>query len=272
MSVLTRVPIGNDGHPLTDVSLLVAMGCYEGVTHVNKFGSIVDATSNTVEDVWDAGGTYVFPATALMTHVSQTTDQAAARSSVWHLDGLDANYLEVSQDVTLDGTLSTTAVALATPLMRINRMYLKTSGLTLTSTVRLHNAAESQDYADIQLDHNQTLNAIYTVPAGFSAFMTGIYADYVPTAAKNPDNVHFHVQVRRNAYSEGWRVGESFGVTPGNSIFTRKFGVYTHLPEKTDIRITVRPEAKNVHAHASFDLILIDDILHRGLSEHLLTL
>lgn len=227
---------------------------------VHKFGSVVNVTADTLEDVWDAGGTYTFPAsTADMTHVSQTTDQAAARGSTWTIEGLDTSYTEVSQNVTLDASNTTTAVALTTPLFRVNRMYMISPDITLTSTVRLHNTAESVDYTDIQVDHNQTLNAIYTVPASKTAYILVVASDYVPTATKNPDAVHFHLQIRRNANSEPWRVIESFGVTPGNSSINRKFTGGIVVPEKSDIKITVKPEAKDAHAHASFEILLVDD-------------
>lgn len=239
-------------------SLTAPAGVDSAISSINKFGSIVLATSNTVEDVWDGGGTYTFPAsTADMTHISQTTDQAAARGSTWTIQGLNTSYVEVEQDVLLNASDTTTPTALGTPLFRVNRMFMTTPDITLTSTVRLHNAGETVDYTDIQLDHNQTLNAIYTVPADKTAYLTGVYADYVPTASRNPDNVHFHLLVRRNAESGSWRVIESFGVTPGNSRTSRPFDPHIVVPEKSDIRITVRPEAKDVHAHASFDLILI---------------
>ena len=256
MAETPRVPRSVDGEPITDDALLIGMGCYEGVSHINKFGSIVLAASDTVSDVWDGGGTYSFPTSALMTHVSQTTDQAAARGIDTVIQGLDANWEEVEQTVSLNASDTTTPVALATPLMRVNRHWI-VPDILLTSVVRLHNAGETIDYTALQLDHNQTLNAIYSVPAGVTAYITGGYADYVPTATRNPDNVHFHVQVRQTAAGGGWRVAESFGVTPGESTFDRKFGVYAKVPEKSDIRVTVRPEAKDVHAHASFDLILI---------------
>ena len=247
----------NGGIP--DASLAIAMGLYTGITHINKFGSIVNVTTDTTEDMWDGGGTYSFPATALMTHLSQTTDQTAARGSTWTLEGLDANYVEVTQTKDLDGSDSTTAVALTTPLFRINRMYT-TDALVLTSTVRLHNAGETIDYTDVQTDHNQTLNAIYTVPAGKTAYLTTLEADYIPTAAKNPDSVHFHIYQR--GAGEGWRVIESFGIEAGGGGFIRNFNPYVKITEKTDIRITVKPEAKDAHAHASFDLILTDNTIY----------
>lgn len=247
-------------HANLDIRLSIAKGDVEGHSIVHKFGSVVDVVSGATADVWDKGGLYTFPAsTADMTHVSQTTDQAAARGSVWTIQGLDTSYTEVEQNVTLDATLTTTAVALTTPLFRVNRMFMISPDITLTSVVRLHNTAENVDYTEIQTDHNQTLNAIYTVPAGKSAYMVGVFGDYVPTATKNPDSVHFHIQIRRNLNSEPWRVLESFGITPGQSTYEREFTGGVFIPEKSDIRITASPSGKDVHAHASFDLILVDN-------------
>ena len=240
--------------------LEVSKGNVSGQRIIHKFGSVVNVVADTTEDVWDAGGTYTFPTTtADMTHISQTADQVAARGSTWTIEGLNTSYVEVAQNVLLDASNTTTPVALATPLFRVNRMFMILSDITLTSTVRLHNTAETIDYTDIQTDHNQTLNAIYTVPSGKTAYLHIIAADYVPTALKNPDGVHFHLQVRRNLNSEPWRVVESFGVTPGNSIYNREFIGGVFIEEKSDIKISVKPEGKDAHAHASFELLLIDN-------------
>ena len=254
-----RIPTGPNGALLSDDNLLIAMGCYEGISHINKFGSVVDAASDTDTDVWDGGGIYTFPdGTADMTKVSQTADQVAARGATVVVSGLDVNYVEVEQEVTLDASNTTTAVTLATPLMRVNRMWVK-DAIVLTSTVRLHNTAETVDYADLQLDHNQTLHAIYTVPAGKTAYITSVEADHVPVTGKDPRSVHFHLTTRRNHESGGWRAVESFGVLQDGATFTRHFAPYVVLPQKTDIRIYAKPNGAAAHIHASFDLILVDN-------------
>lgn len=256
----TKKKVDSDVTITNDYDLDVSRGLYAGHSNVNIFGSIVNVTADTLEDVWDAGGTYTFPAsTADMTHISQTTDQTAARGSSWVIEGLNTSYVEIVQTVLLNASDTTTPVALSTPLFRINKMYMILPDITLTSTVRLHNAAETVDYTDIQTDHNQSLNAIYTVPSEKTAYLVRLGSDYVPTATKNPEAVHFHFQVRRNAGSEPWRVVQSFGVTPGNSIFNIGFTGGIVIEEKSDIRVTTKPEGKDAHVHSSFDLILIDN-------------
>lgn len=253
------IPTDQNLHPLTDSALLIAMGCFPGISHINKFGSVVNAPADTNSDVWDGGGEYTFPAgTADMSHVSQTTDQVAARGVSITVQGLDVDYLEVEQTIQLDGTDTTTPVALPTPLLRVNRMFV-VDALVMTSTIRLHNAAENIDYVDIQIDHNQTLNAIYTVPAGKTAYITSGFADYVPTATKNPDAVHFHFYFRDNENNGGWRVVQSFGIPANSGSYERFFGVYATIPAKADIRLQCNPVAKAAHIHGSFDLILVDD-------------
>lgn len=255
-----EITSSSSGMLTKDFLIEVEKGNIPGHTLVHKFGSIVNALVGVTADVWDGGGTYPFPATtADMTHISQTTDQIAARGSTWVIEGANTSYAEVTQTVLLDGTDSTTPVALATPLFRVDRMYMILPDITLTSTVRLHNAAETIDYTDIQTDHNQTLNAIYTVKAAHTGFLLNVNSDYVPTAIKNPDGVHFHLQIRRNLNLEPWRVVESFGVTPGASIYKRAFSGGIMIEEKSDIKVSIKPEGKDCHGHASFDILIIDN-------------
>ena len=160
---------------LVDDNLKIAMGVYPGVSAVNKFGLNTAIASGATEVVWDGSAAYVFPATALMTKVSQTTNQAALVGKTLVIEGLDANMAAVTQTVTLDGTNTTTAVTIGTALKRVNRMYMTTNVVT-DSPVRLHNDAEGQDYSIIGSGNNQTLQAVYSVPAGKQAYMTSMYA------------------------------------------------------------------------------------------------
>ena len=62
-----------------DLMLSIPRGHEPGMSCINKFGENPLVTKNTTEDVWDGGGTYSFPATADITHISGAVDQVAMR-------------------------------------------------------------------------------------------------------------------------------------------------------------------------------------------------
>jgi len=138
---------------------------------VNQYGRNPDCAADASEEIWNGSVVYSWPATALMTHVSQTTDQEALRGGTVHIHGLDGDWNLIEQDVTLNGTLTTTAVELLTPLLRVH--FAEINGTVAPdSTVRLHNEAENIDYFVMPIGNNTTALGWYTVPANKVAYMT----------------------------------------------------------------------------------------------------
>jgi len=151
--------------------LLVAKGDVPGTTGLFKFGFNADVDT-AEETIWDGGGLYAYPASALaMTIVSSSANDAAAGTGARTVTviGLNASYVEITQTITLNGT---TAVNIPTALIRVYRVFVVTagSGNTAAGTLTIANAGTT--YAQITLGDNQTLMAVYTVPAGYTLYMT----------------------------------------------------------------------------------------------------
>lgn len=244
--------------------LLIARGLIDGTGQVNKFGENPDITAGTVEDVWDGGGTYVFPTTATITHIRQATDQVGTDGGATiEAQGLDASWGLVVQTADLDGTDTTTEVILPTPLIRIFRMKVL-ANVVLAADVwaGATGMAAATSKAIIQTGNNQTLMAIYTVPAGKTAYMTQYYADNVPTAARVPDSVEFKLWMadRDNGYE--FQLKHERAIPYQGDGFIQPFNPYMKIAQKTDIKISagvVGGVTDDGHPHAGFDLILIDD-------------
>ena len=241
---------------LGDTTILAAAGTNSAMSSVNKFGRNSDVTIATEEEIWDGSAAYVYPATALMTSMSQTTDQVAARGLVIEVQGLDSTWTLVVQTKALNAADTTTAVDLDTPLIRVFRMKVLGNVVT-TSTIRVHNTAENQDYAIISTGRNQTQMAIYTVPAGKTAYMTSYYAAVNPGTNLDPTSMPVRLYARDNANGYAKQVKHSIGLIWGQ--FQHEFEPYYKFTEKTDIFITATPVGKAADVSAGFDLILIND-------------
>lgn len=238
--------------------LAIPMGLVSGVSSVNKFGENLVIDSNTSEEVWNGSVAYVYPATVLMTHVSQTADQVAMRGAIIEAQGLDANWDAVVQTKALDASLTTTAVAWDTPMIRCFRMRVL-ANVVAASPIRTHNVGETTDYAVISIGDNQTLMALYTVPNGKTAYMTRVYAGYAPTAVANPYSVDFRLwgADRDNGYE--FQIKHAIAVPSGASPPSDEFRPYKKFTQKTDIKVTAMPNGKAAAVHAGFDLILVDN-------------
>jgi len=146
----------------------VAFGDVEGYSAVNKFG--YNPTADDGDDVWGGDGAYAFYPTNAQSVWVQSTDvddvegDTGAHTAAFY--GLDANWSNASETVTLNGT---TSVALTNTYVRMFRGIVLTTGsssanegdITVTNsvgTVAIH----------IEQGKGQTQHAIYTIPAGKS--------------------------------------------------------------------------------------------------------
>ncbi len=242
----------------SDLMLEISRGNMSGMCCISKFGGNTSVADGTDEDIWDGGGDYSYPATALMTSMSQTTDQATMRGGIIELQGLDADWNVITQTKALDASDTTTVITLDTPMIRVFRMKVL-ANVVLTATVRCHNAGETVDYAIMGIGNNQTLMALYTVPNGKTAYMTSYYGDTVESTGKEPKSVEFAMFMadRDNGYE--FQLKHSKGIPKAGAGFQHFFKPYLKINQKTDIRMNAAATAEDAHVHSGFDLILIDN-------------
>lgn len=245
----------------TEYYLEVAKGNIAGTSSINKFGLNENSTADTEEDIWTGGGTYPWPATALMTHMSQTSDQVALRGAQVEWTGLDANWDLVSVVTTLDATNTTTPVVLPTPMIRCFRGDVDANAVN-DSPVRLHNAAESVDYAIIDTGNNQTTMALYTVPRGKTAYILQYYVSVVDSTNKSPTSTRFKLFTADRLKGYEFQLKGVIGLPKGGGALSIPFtvpGGGNSMSEMTDIKITALPQDEPAEVTAGFDLILVDN-------------
>ena len=247
-----------------DYFLELAMGKVSGQTQVNKFGENPSVGVGTTEDVWDGGGTYAFPASAAITHLRQATDQVGTDGNLpVEIQGLDVNWAAVTQTHNLDGTDTTTEVLLGTALRRVFR--LKVNGNVVAAAdiwVGATGMGAATAKAIIQAGNNQTLMAIYTVPADKTAYITQYYCDNIPDATRHPDSVAFKLWVADRANTYEFQLKHKRGVPHQAPGFNQPFKPYMKITEKSDIKISasvVGGVGEDGNPNAGFDLILVDN-------------
>ena len=228
--------------------------------HVFKYGA--NATVGTsAEHVWAYSGTYTWPAAATTMDItsSSAADTSAgtgARTVV--IEGLDADYAEISETITMNGQ---TAVVSTNTYLRVHRAYVATAGTGLTNagliyvadSVVTHTSGVPSDLTEIattiEVGNGQTLQAFYTVPAGYTAYLTRFSA----STGEIVNSVT--VSLRKRLEGGAFRVAERL-VVLGNS-FSSIHDVPLVFPEKTDIDVIGVASASTVNTAASFDLILM---------------
>lgn len=152
-----------------DFYTAVGLGLVPGCRRVTALGNNPDIDLATLpEDIWSGGGVYPWltASTSLeivSTNVNDSSTGTGARTVL--IQGLDINYIEVSQTVTLNGT---TPVAIPTQLFRINSALIMSagSGKVNAGDINIRDVGGGTIRAIIPLGYGTTRQSVYTVPAG----------------------------------------------------------------------------------------------------------
>jgi len=237
--------------------LQVARGQIQGHRNVTVFGFNPDVDTAQVS-VWPLPSLITFPAAALQMTVSSTSadDTAAgtgARTVV--VQGLDANYNEVTETVTMNGQ---TAVTMSASLLRVNYAYVATAGsgnsaagdiYIGTGTVTAGVPATTYDI--IKFDYNNTTTGSYTVPASYTAYVSQGLFSAGQTGGSN--------QVQGRLLTRGTNnIRMTAAITSlNNGVADYVFEYPLAVPEKTTVEATAIGSSTNNAVSSMFILLLV---------------
>lgn len=238
----------------SDFDLEVSKGLVQGHRALNKFGHN-EAVGTSFEDIWSLGGTYAFPASAsTMTVSSASTADTSAGTGARTVDvqGLDANYLEVSETITL---LGQTAVTSTNSYLRVNRMIVRTAGsggvnagIIYIGTGTVTTGVPAVKYGAIAIGDNQTLQAHYTVPASNALYVRAIK---ITSGAQKETDTKLLVRPENEVFQIKW---ESHFYQDG---VPNEFTPPIVIAAKSDIRVQALVDATTTKLAVSYDGILV---------------
>lgn len=237
-------------------SLGAASTLISGLSSVNKFGKNSDIGTAASEDIWDYGGIYQFSSTADITKIISS----AADTVDIEIQGLNSNYELTVQEVTLSGT---TFITLTTPLIRIFRMKNigatdLTGGVYVVTSTATHTGGIPDNSTDVRAyingSNNQTLMAIYTVPAGKTAYLTRLQTKLGRTISASAS-----MELLVRPEGKVFQIKRAYQINNTDSDI-REYDPYLKIDEKSDIIVrNSTVSANNVIIIAEFDMILKDN-------------
>jgi hypothetical protein len=246
----------------------VAKGNVKGHSHINKFGD--NPTAEAGDDIWGGGGTYpFFPTAAVAVDIvsTSTDDDAGGIGAIQVIvQGLDANWEEQQETVTLDGL---GIVQLTKTYVRLFRAWVHEAGSSNTNagviTAYARATGSGVTAGDvgiyITVGAGQTLQTIYTIPAGKTAYFIKGYVAIAIDVQTAENGVFRWLMKLNNGVNGAWLVqGEIGCVNSGSSHWQYEYGVPAGpLPEKTDIRIELTTASAIFDAVGGYDLLLVDN-------------
>lgn len=238
-------------------SIYMALGHVAGHTVGNKAGRNASMALNSFADIWSQGGTFVPPTQARIHAVasSSTSDTAAgvgARTVA--VTGLDANYDEFTETVTLNGT---TPVNMVTPAIFIQRTRVATAGSHASGTnvgnITFTAATDATVTHHMQAGYGQGANAIYLVPAG-NTMLLKQYGGGMQGGSG------LDLQLMTRPLGGAWQVRGNLPLNlNGQTVDKREYPNFLSIPEKTLVKIRGYASSNNTDATAYFDYILKDN-------------
>jgi len=226
-----------------------------------KFGFNADV-DDSLETVWAQGGLYSYLASASVLKVSSssTADTSAGTGArTVELSGLDTNYDEISETVTLNGQ---TAVNTTNEFLRINRMVIRSAGsgeqnagVIYAGTGTVTTGVPANKYATIAIGDNQTLMALWTVPRGYTAYL--LQTDI--TVATTQNNKYCTVHLVARPEGEVFQIKDKF--VKAESSVHQGYTIPLKFEEKTDIEVRAIGDSAgaDIAISAGLDFIYIQN-------------
>ena len=230
--------------------------------HIRVFDiGINNSVGTAVSTIWTGSATYAFPAAATVMKVSSANaaDVDTSGTGAWKVlvTGLDSSYAVISETVNLNGQ---TAVNTTNSYLRINSLEVTAAGTGNTAagiiyigTGTVTSGVPANVYGIIPAAYNQSTQAVYTVPAGYTAYLssytfTSAYASATPVACSG-----FFV-----IYTGSIPVIEATARMNSGNSFDRHFDCPLPIAAQTDIEMRCAASTGSVAVMTGeFHLILV---------------
>lgn len=234
---------------LPNYQLGVAKGQFLDVTHIHKFGAAPGMSVNTSGTVWDINDTpYPWSAFDTAGVLSIPAVNASDDGKSLIIMGLDSDYLELSEEVTLSSSQAVTTIQ---SFKRVHQCYIANGSTNAVGDVLIQKGGTT--VAKIIAGRAQTLMAIYTVPAG----KTGYLLQGTATCQSGADATG-DMFVRYFGESS-FRDGHSFEVSGNGGQYQYTFAIPIKLPEKSDLDVRASVRSNKARITAAFCMVLDED-------------
>tara|TARA_R100000005_G_C4929909_1_gene159391 strand:+ start:28 stop:798 length:771 start_codon:yes stop_codon:yes gene_type:complete len=226
---------------------------------IYKFGQNA-VVGNSVETIWQQGGLYVYPpsATTMTVSSSDANDTSAGTGArTVQIFGLDGSYNEVSETIILNGQ---TAVTTTNSYLRVNRALVLTAGsgganagVIYVGTGTVTAGVPANKYTTINGDGtNQSLQAFWTVPAGYTAY---IYQTNISTGNTSNTPAVLKTILVVKPFGGVFNTKEVITLTDGNHLQNYNFPI--KVTEKSDIEFRAESSSGSVDFNVSASLNIL---------------
>lgn len=242
-----------------DFYTAVGLGLVPGFKRVTALGNNPNISTGEVEDTWYGSNIYPWltgPSALQIRSLGASDTAAGTGARTVLVNGLDLNYNEISEIVTLNGI---TNVALTLTYLRIQNALIMSAGSSKVNDfdILISDVAGSITRAIIPAGIGITRQAIYTVPAGYTLSMHSMYIGVNRSTVQSDISVATFFQ---NPVAGFYRLPVELST---NGAPYRHEGIPGIIAtEKTDVSLRcVHASTNNMNITAAFLGILCNNVL-----------
>lgn len=238
----------------------ISNGDVEGVTYIEKFGRN-DGLSGNIETIWDGSNIYNYLTSASSVYVSSSdNDDAPAGDGARQVEvqGLDENYELATETIDVDDSASTTT------FIRVFRVIVTSVGSSgqAEGTISVRSATGGGGTLLAQINRvgtghgaslGQTFMCVYTVPAGYTAYLTQWT---IGAGGQNADTTAF---LMARPFDGDTAFNSKDIVISAGSQYSKNYVIPLKFTEKTDLEVRAFASSSGNDCSSTFNLILIDN-------------
>lgn len=229
---------------------------------VRKFGTHEDVNSDTIDEaIWsyaDVAGDYSFPSD--LGEPVWISSSSQLDNMIIQVEGLDESFQEKVQEISLQGQAP---LLLDGAWSRINRIFNKGSSDVAGNIFAYTGGANSLGVPDdpssvkaiIENGHNQTMQAVYSVPAGNQFNLSSYHLSCDAKTSNSAANLTIVLAVRE--FGSVFRTQEIIAVSSLTPSVV-KFDMPLPIPAKSDVMFRIKSSTdNNMHMHCLFEGMLL---------------
>lgn len=234
-----------------DIYFMTSAGLIENAQIVHKFGRN-PAISSIPESIWDESTLYpwsAFASPSTLSIVSTSAEDKSGGTGAYTITvvGLDTNYDWLEEAVTLNGT---TPVVTTNIFSRVFRMNVNTASTSNGAVGKLTASLGATVVASILIGNNQTMMGVFTIPRGYSGYITDAYG----------------------SVGQGKSATLTLFIRPFGGVFNAKHvaelyentypyspRTYLKVPQKADIDVRAVSASAGTSISGIFNLIIVKD-------------
>jgi hypothetical protein len=227
-------------------TMQVAQGLIAGHTVEQVTG--YNPTTSAGDAVWSGGTAYPWSSfnTAQTLYLKSSTNNATDRNMPFLIDGLDLNYNNQTEVVTLNASDSRTAVASTKQFLRIHNISCNNSETNVGDIIATVTSGTGTIVSKVSAGRGAARAGTYTIPAGYTGYL--FKGDASSTAATV-------VNFMARYYGKAFMVVHVAIVD--NSTYIYDFPFPMALPEKTDMYCTI--EAGSGKTAVNYEILLVQN-------------